>query len=48
MIDLHPRIAAPFPTPPGAVLRALHLLQILRRGDPDEIAAAGKQLAEAR
>jgi hypothetical protein len=39
--DLHPRIAAPFPTPPGAVLRALQLLQILRRGDPDEIAAAG-------
>lgn len=35
------RIAAPFPPPPGAVLRALELLQILRRGDPDEMAAAG-------
>jgi hypothetical protein len=35
------RIASPFPVPPGAVVRALELLQILRRGDPDEMAEAG-------
>jgi hypothetical protein len=35
------RVAAPFPTPPGSVLRALELLQIARRNDPDEMAEAG-------
>jgi len=34
-------ILAEFPTPPGGIGRALELLAILRRGDPDEIAAAG-------
>lgn len=34
-------IVAPFPAPPGSVLRALELLLILRRGDPDEMAEAG-------
>jgi hypothetical protein len=34
-------IATRFPTPPGSVIRALHMLQILRRGDPEEIKAAG-------
>jgi hypothetical protein len=41
VIDQSDRIAVRFPTPPGAVLRALELLHILRRGDPDEMAAAG-------
>jgi hypothetical protein len=31
----------PFPTPPGSVLKALELLQVVRRNDPDELAAAG-------
>lgn len=30
-----------FPHPPGSVLKALEQLQVLRRGDPDEIAQAG-------
>ena len=34
-------LATPFPTPPGAVLQALHLLEVRGRGDPDEMAAAG-------
>lgn len=35
-------ILARFPTPPGSVLKALEQLAVLRRGDPDEIAAAGE------
>lgn len=34
-------LATPFPPPPGAVLHALHLLDVCRRGDADEMAAAG-------
>jgi hypothetical protein len=41
LVSGHPRIAQPFPTPPGAVLHALQLLHILRRGDPDEMGEAG-------
>jgi hypothetical protein len=36
-----PWIAEPFPTPPADVLRALHLLAVVRRGDPHEMAQAG-------
>lgn len=35
------RLAAAFPIPPGAVLHALQLLEVRRRGDADEMAAAG-------
>jgi len=35
------RMAAPFPPPPEAVIVALAQLAIVRRGDPDELAAAG-------
>lgn len=34
-------ILAPFPQPPGGMLTALEHLQVLRRGDPAEMAAAG-------
>jgi hypothetical protein len=34
-------IVLPFPEPPGSVLKALELLAVLRRNDPDEIAEAG-------
>ena len=40
MNEIDARIAVPFPAPPPEVLDALELLQILRRGDPDEMAAA--------
>lgn len=34
-------ILTKFPSPPGSVLKALTLLQVLRRGDPDEMAEYG-------
>jgi hypothetical protein len=34
-------ILAPFPTPPGSVLKALEMIQVLRRGDADEMSDAG-------
>ena len=34
-------ILTQFPCPPGSVLKALELLQVLRRGDPDEMAEYG-------
>jgi hypothetical protein len=34
-------IVEPFPQPPGSVVRAWELLQVLRRQDPDEMAEAG-------
>ena len=41
MVSTTNLLATPFPAPPGAVLEALHRLEVLRRGDPDEMAAAG-------
>ena len=35
------RIVTPFPQPPGSVQRAWELLQVVRRGDADEIAESG-------
>lgn len=37
-------ILTPFPAPPGAVLHALQLLDVLRRGDEDEMAKYGADL----
>lgn len=34
-------ILTPFPSPPGSVRKALELLQVVRRGDPDEMAEYG-------
>ena len=34
-------ILTQFPCPPGSVLKALELLHVLRRGDPDEMAEYG-------
>jgi hypothetical protein len=34
-------ILTQFPSPPGSVLKALELLQVLRRGDADEMAECG-------
>ena len=37
-------IATAFPQPPGSMLRAWELLQIVRRGDADEMAESGVDL----
>lgn len=42
--DTH--ILTRFPTPPGSVLKALELLQVVRRGDPKEMAEYGGELTD--
>lgn len=37
-------IVNPYPRPPGSVLRAWELLQVVRRGDPDEMTETGVDL----